>query len=175
MPAIPSPQNQGPLRLLHNEYRTALLNRKYYGCRLARFQTLNKWFEGLIAVGASGSGVAGLALWKTETGVYVWGAISGASIILAVLKPIIGLSKEIERYSKLAGEYASLSESLRQIEADVTANQEIRTEQVDAFRQLLGRNAELSALDDQHPDRNLIKRLQEEVISETSGALWVPK
>jgi hypothetical protein len=69
----------------------------------------NRILEIIIAVGASGSGVAGFALWKSEIGQYIWGSISGASILFSVVKPILNPASTIEKYSKLSSDYASLS------------------------------------------------------------------
>src|SRR5262249_1122961 len=104
---------KGYLRIIHNDYRTALLNKKYYACRLSRYLRINKCMEILIAIGATtGTGIAGFAIWQQGAGVTAWGIISGLSIVLSTLKPIIDVPKQIERCAKLAGEYASLFETL---------------------------------------------------------------
>src|SRR6516165_3660759 len=69
----------------------------------------NRILEIIIAVGASGSGVAGLALWKSDIGQYIWGCIAGASILVSVVKPILNPASTIEKYSKVSSDYATLS------------------------------------------------------------------
>src|ERR1044072_8967941 len=84
---------------IHNEFRTALLNSKYYGWRLDRCQKINRAIEIVIAVGATtGTGIAGFAIKKNGAGAAAWAVISGASVVLATLKPIVDLPKKIEQY-----------------------------------------------------------------------------
>jgi hypothetical protein len=78
MPAVDPVATVGLLTIIHNEYRTALLNRKYYGARLERYRTINRWFEIAIALGATtGTGIAGLAIWKQGYGTAAWDADLG--------------------------------------------------------------------------------------------------
>src|SRR5882724_11761764 len=123
MTIIDPPVSIGHLRIIYNEYRTALLNKKYYGYRLQKIRRYNFWLEVLITVGASGStGIAGLTIWKQGAGITAWAIISGVSIFLAGVKPFLGLPAQIERYGKLWGEFASMYEGYRSIEQDCSAN-----------------------------------------------------
>ena len=97
---------------IYDEYRTALLNKKYYSVRLAKMKRCNFVMEFLIAAGATGSGVAGLAVWKTDYGALAWATLSGASILLAIAKPLLKLADKIENYGKLYGEYARAFQNL---------------------------------------------------------------
>src|ERR1700693_4408209 len=87
--------------LIYDQYRTMLLNKKYYGSRLDNLKRRNMLMESVIAVGATGSGVAGWAVWQTEQGALVWAVISGVSILLAVIKPFLKLVDRIENYWKI--------------------------------------------------------------------------
>ena len=86
------------LRDLYDEYRTALMNREYYSCRLASVRTQNRILEIIIAVGTS-SAVASWTIWQTEE--VVWTSIAAVVTLLTIVKPIIDYPKSIERYSKL--------------------------------------------------------------------------
>ena len=176
MPAVPPEAAVGPLKNIHREFRTAALNMKYYGCRLDRYQQLNKCLEILIACGATtGTGIAGLAIWKNGLGTTAWGIISGVSIVLATIKPIIALPKEIERYSKLASGYATIYETYRGMEQDFFASGLLITEQIEQYNKLRAEMIKLAADDDRHPTRKLIKRFEDEVNKEIpASSLWMP-
>jgi hypothetical protein len=104
------------LRYIYNSYRTALLNRKYYGSRLVLSQRYNSVMEIAIAVGAAGSGgVAGLAVWGTITGQYAWLWISGIATVLGVVKPILQIGAKIENYTKLYSGYSNVYLELKSV------------------------------------------------------------
>src|SRR5260370_17196780 len=82
----------GQLKNIHREFRTALLNKKYYGCRLNWYQNVNRWFEIFIALGAAaGTGIAGFAIWKNGPAVTAWAIISAPSIVPPALNHIVVL------------------------------------------------------------------------------------
>jgi hypothetical protein len=89
------------LKHIYNEYLTSLLNRKYYRHQLAVCKRENTVFEILIALGASGSGIAGRGVWVTDDGKVVWACLAGLAALLAVIKPFIKSSSKIENYTKL--------------------------------------------------------------------------
>jgi hypothetical protein len=165
----------GQLKNIHREFRTALLNKKYYGCRLEWYQSVNWWFEILIALGATtGTGIAGFAIWKNGAGIVAWGIISGISIVLSAVKPIMDLPKQIERYSKLSGAYSKIFESFRVMEQEFEEGG-LTTVHVERFKQLRAQLVDLAPDDDQKPDRTLIKRLEDEVNKEIpASSLWMP-
>jgi hypothetical protein len=163
------------LRNIHREFRTAALNMKYYGYKLVRYQRANTIVEVLIACGATtGTGIAGFAIWKNGAGTTAWEIISGLSIILATLKPIIALPKQIERYSKLASSYATIFETYRGMEQDFKGTG-LTTEQVAQYNQLRAEVVKLAADDDRNPSRKRIKRFADEVNKEIPAwSLWMP-
>src|SRR4051794_38123475 len=80
---------EAALCAIYTLYRESLINARYYGCKLHRAQTLNMWFEIVLAVGATGSGVAGWSLWNEGSGKIAWAALAGVASVLAVVKPLI--------------------------------------------------------------------------------------
>jgi hypothetical protein len=168
------PKIIGQLKNIHREFRTALLNKKYYACRLHWYRTVNRYFEILIAVGTTGTGVAGFAIWKSGAGIVAWGIISGASIVLSTLKPIIDLPKQIERYSKLSGAYSKIFESFRVMEQEFDEGG-LTAEHIEKFKQLRNQLVDLATDDDQKVDVSLVKRLEDEVNREIPvTSLWMP-
>ena len=100
---------------IYDDYRTILLNAKYNGERLRKVEEWNRILEFVIAIGASGSGIAGFTLWKTDYGQYAWGTISAAAIIVSVAKPILNFGYDIEEHSQLWAEYSTLTARCRNV------------------------------------------------------------
>jgi len=160
---------------IYDMWRTFLLNKKYYGRRLSRYRSYNFWMEMFIAVGATGSGVAGFAVWQIGYGQYVWATLAAISIILSIAKPLLRLSDEIEKYAKIYGEYASASAKMEILVQDIQVHMAIPPNLLSVFDELRKRAAELVALDDPAPDPKLIRELQHEVNEQIKvDTLWVP-
>src|ERR1700722_6185071 len=117
------------LGVIYDTYRTALLNKLYYGARLESYRKINMWVEILIAIGATTSGVSGFALWKIEPyGPIVWGAFAGLVAVLAIAKPFLQFSKAIERYTKLHTGHLYNSLALYQLVANIRREQALTKE-----------------------------------------------
>ncbi len=78
---------------IYDEYRTALLNGKYYARRLALYRNLDLWSEIVAALGTS-SAIGSWALWKTTFGANGWTLLAGAAVIVSLLKPIPPVRQE---------------------------------------------------------------------------------
>jgi len=95
--------------------------------------------------------------------------------ILSAVKPVIGLSKRIERYSKLWASYNSVFNSLRQVTADIRRNEGLRDEMERVYAGANERIDQLSTDDDTAPDRKTLLRIQDEVNEEfPPDRFWVP-
>jgi hypothetical protein len=169
--------NQSPERVyqIYDGCKNFLLNKKYYGKRLARYRFLNFWMEMFIALGATGSGVAGFAVWQTGYGQYAWATLAAISIILSIAKPLLGLSTRIENYAKVYGEYSSAFAKMSILVDDLQVHRRVTPDLMTAFSDLRTRTAELVALDDPSPDPNLIREIQIDVNATINiEGLWVP-
>ena len=143
------------LRYIYNSYRTALLNRKYYGHRLTWYQNFNETMEIAIAIGAAGSGgVAGFAIWGTITGRYAWLLISATATILGVVKPIIRTGVRIENYTKLYTGHSSIYLELKSLVEDIEVSKAIPSKVVEQYVSIKKQIAELGGLDDPDPTRS---------------------
>ena len=172
--ALPN-QQAARVYQIYDALRTLLLNKKYYAARLQRFQNFNLAMELLIAVGATGSGVAGLAVWQMESGKLIWGAISGVSVVLAVLKPLFNLSSKVAAYAKLYGEYTSAFTRMKILVDDLQVERELPPARIKLFTELRARASELAGLGDPSQTQSVLLKLQEEVIVELPiDGLWVP-
>jgi hypothetical protein len=162
--------------LIYDTTKTALLNKLYYGRRLEQYRRYNFWMEIIIAVGATGSGVAGLALWKTEYGQLVWGALSAFSIILATLKPSLKLTEKVEAYAKLYGEYTGAFTKMSVHLEDIQLERRVSDERLKAFGDLRVQAAELETLGDPVQDEALVRALEGVVNKKIPiDRLWVPQ
>lgn len=163
------------LNELYDQYRTAMLNRIYYGTRLANFKRWNLAHEIAIAIGTS-SALAAWAIWKTDTGGKVWAIITGLATILAILKPILQLSKQIERYSKLFAGHGDVLFDLEALIRKVRSTKEVTKEMENNFNQALSRIKTLAPQDYPKPSRELLNRCYAEVNKQVpANSLWIPK
>jgi hypothetical protein len=173
MPAPFDPSRQ--VRLIYDEYRNVLLYKYYYGMRLVTYRKFNGLMEFFISIGATGSGVAGLAVWQSDYGRLAWAILSGASIVLAVSKPLLKFGEKIENYGKLYGGYATAHNNLHSLVDDIQVRQAILDDHVSSFSNIRSRTAELVPLEDPTPDHGIVRRLQQRVISEINiDNLWTP-
>jgi hypothetical protein len=131
----------------------------------------------LIAIGAAGSGgVAGLAIWGTITGQYVWLWVSGAATIVSVIKPACQFSKSIENYTKLYAGHTNIYLTLREVVEEVNTRKTLSQETQRKYLSSRQLNKELGGLDDPKPRLRLIRKLQILVNQEIpSENLWVPQ
>jgi len=167
---------------IYDDYRTLLLNVKYNGERLRTATRKNRILEFIIAVGASGSGIAGFALWKTDSGQYAWGAISGAAILVSIIKPILNLGHDIEENSQLWAEYATLFARCRNVirsiegaRSRIAQTGDLPENVQEEVRSIRAKMVELAPRGDQKPSRRRVEALQAEVNAEIPPAtLWVP-
>jgi hypothetical protein len=162
--------------LIYDAAKTALLNKYYYGRRLMEFRRYNFWSEIIIAMGAAGSGGAGLAVWKTNNGQMVWAIISGLSVIFATVKPALRLAERVENYAKLYAEYTGTFVKMNIHVQDIQFERKVTVERFKAFGDLRIQAAELENLGDPVRNKKLVRELEETVNREIPiGELWVPR
>ena len=162
------------LRPLYQDYRTALLNRKYYGHKLEFLQRVNLGLEVLLAISTS-SAIGGWAIWKNDLGSNIWAIFTAFAAILAILKSILNIGKRIEKYSKLftghSDVYYDLQEVVRQIESQCTFTPNMDR----SYQKALERRRQLAGDDDPKPNDRLRWRYYHEVNKEIPPrTLWVP-
>ncbi len=165
----------GQLKTIYHTHRTAALNKKYYGVRLYNFKRRNVYTEWTIAVGVTGSSVSGWALWGIEPWVYLWGAVAGASSLLAIGKPILKYSDEIERYTKLFEGYSRVFTRLDRMVDEIVSTHKIALDLRVTYNDALDLIEELAPLDDPKVDEKLRLKCFDEVLTEIPvQRYWVP-
>jgi hypothetical protein len=161
---------------LQDTYRTELLNRLYYGYRLARVKRWNLVLEIVVAIGTS-SAIGAWVVWqKTETGEIVWAILAGAAALVAILKPILQLPKKVEQYSKLFVEHGNLFYQLDILEKEITKHQGFTSETERSYRTVLEKARGLAIDDEPSPSKRLIDKCCQEVNQKIpKKTLWRPK
>ena len=150
------------LRRNYDDYRTVRMSRDYYGCRLSQVKRWNLLYEVVLAIGASGT-VAGWYLWQTPAGKTSWALFAGFVAILSILKPILQLPKEIERYSKLHTGYSALFYDLRDLIDEIQNDGGITPAREKSVAEAQKKYRELALQDDPKPSQRLLRQCQAEV------------
>ena len=103
---------------LYDEYRTSLMNAKYYGQRL-RWLKLTSIASDVIVALAASAAFAGFAIWKASPGAVLLSIILGASALISAARPVLRLPDKIDRYSKLHYGYLEVYYRIQAITADM--------------------------------------------------------
>ncbi|HEY0323796.1 MAG TPA: hypothetical protein VGC66_22780 [Pyrinomonadaceae bacterium] len=153
---------EGLSRKIYDDYRTALLNQLYYACRLARYKRYNLLYEIILALGTSGT-IAAWYAWRTDTGKIAWAFYAGVVAILTVIKPIVNLPREIERFSKQNAGYRDVYYDLNQLIDDIELNLYINGKMLDLYGATKKRSRELAPDDDPQSKEKLLRKIQFDV------------
>ena len=173
---LPTPRLIAELGEIYEMYRTSALNKSYYGALLARYQRFNTALEIAIAVGATSSGVSGLALWSSTQGKVIWGTIAAVSSVLAVAKPILQLNKTVERYSKLFTGHLENYLALRALVTKIRRREALSKEMIQEFELAEQRFIDLSRGDDPRTIARIHKTCEAEVrLAIPDTMLWMPR
>lgn len=108
-----------PVWEVYDDYRTALMNVKIQKAELKRLRRINYWIEIPLAITASAS-VAGLWIWGTVAGGYIWKTLGLISAFLAVLKPLLKIPDKIQQRGEMLADYSSIEHELEKIKKAVS-------------------------------------------------------
>jgi hypothetical protein len=163
------------LKDYYNSYRTAFLSKEYYGRRLDRYLFYNKSLELILAISTS-SAIGSWAIWKSSIGDMVWATLAAISALIAVIKPILNLQRNIERYSKLFIGHQDAYYDLEQIIREVKISQNISEEMGKEYQKILFRIRKLASKHDPKLNQKLLNKIYDE-INKTHippNSLWMP-
>jgi hypothetical protein len=155
--------NRTRLQRIYTNYRDAAMSKEYYACRLAQVKRWNIWYEIVLALGASGTAVAGWYIWSQTTGKIVWAIFSGCAAVLAIIKPILKVADEVERYSKLHIGYSELAFDYKLVCDEIRASGGISESLREAVANADKRIKELTLVDDVKPSLKLLRECQNSV------------
>lgn len=159
---------------LYDLYRSVLMNEKYFGSRLDSYRRLNRAGEILLALTASGT-IGGWAIWTSGWGAGTWKLLGCVSTVLAILKPILQLSKQIELHSKVYIGYCSLYYDLKSLVGGIQSAHAITAEMRKSLRVAQDRYKNLALQVDFPPNAKLLEQCMEQVNTQIPiSSLWVP-
>jgi hypothetical protein len=166
---------EGQLTLVYDLYRTARLNRKYYGDRLAAYQKWNTFVELIVALGTS-TAIGGLVFLQIGLGKTVLASIGVLAVVIGVVKTSLQLSQKIERYSRLYTSHSVFYSELDSLVSEISAHQGITAERMKSFSDIQQKINLLAPEDDPHPSGKLRLKYFQEVNEEIPPErLWMPK
>jgi hypothetical protein len=157
----PQAERLSALPGLYDGYRISLLNVKYYGYKLKRATRITLFAEIVVAIATGG--VAGWAIRGTDGGKIIWSLIGGTATVLAAVKPVLPLSRNISNYSRLHAGHNSNFLSFKDLVERVRSTKRFTTEMEREYQHLTKRHRELAAFDEPYPSKKLIVRFQDEV------------
>lgn len=132
-----------PVWTVYNKLRTARLNVKYYSRRLDILERRNFWIELILLGTAPSSAIAGLWFWETEQGKIIWQYFGIVAAIVAVLKPVLGLTKRIKEFESVLTGYRTLEYDLMEIKSLVEQKQKYDSTMQAEFNKALQREKTL--------------------------------
>lgn len=176
-PAVGELDSRGhPVWSMYDRLRSARLSVKYYCWRLQHVERANFWLEFVLLASAPGSAIAGLWFWDTSGGEAAWKGLGVIAAFVAVIKPLLHLTKRIKDYESLVAGYRVLEYDLMELKTAVEHKRRYDAALQADFRKIVQRER---ALINKNPDSRespRIKRLcREEVNRELpASAFFVP-
>ena len=156
-----------PVWDIYDEFRTARLNVKYYAALLRKYQQLNFWLELTLAISAPTSAVAGLWFWQTEVGTVIWHIFGAIAAVVAVAKPLLGISDKLARLEAILGGYKSLDYDFHYLTIRIKQEQKYDEAMQQDFYDLLRKEGELIKMSKIEADNKKLSNIcQQEVLDE---------
>ncbi|MCP4549663.1 MAG: hypothetical protein GY835_24675 [bacterium] len=160
---------------LYDNLRTSALNRKYYGRRLSLYRVINFSLELILAIGTS-SALGAWAIFKEGPGEKAWLVISGMAALVALLKPVLNPTKNLERYAMLFAGHGDIYYDLEIVASEVRRHERFTDDLLATYLNTLARIKKIAASDDPNPSRRLLRTLYDEVNQELpAGNFWLPE
>ncbi len=128
--------NQHPIWLVHDEFRTARFNLYIYQYQI---RVLKRWkmvFDIIAAISTS-SVVAGLWFWETSIGNIAWKIIGAIAAITVVIVPILNIANRIKQKSELYSSWCLIDDGFYKLEISIKEKKQYNDEMVKRFHQLL--------------------------------------
>jgi hypothetical protein len=130
-------QKQHPVWEVYDLLRTARLSHYYYAAKADSLSRKNLFIEIFLAITVPTSAVSAWALWQTDWGAYVWGAIAGIGSLVAIVKPLLKLTEKIKAYESLASRYRTAEGELAELRSDIVHKKKYDKPLQDRFRQTM--------------------------------------
>ena len=169
-------KNNHPVWDVYDELRSARLNVKYYSSRLSQIERHHFILEAIILCSAPTSAVAGLWFWESESGQVIWKLFGVVAAFVAILKPLLSLTKKIKSFDGILSGYKGLEHDLTEIKIMISQKQKYDQTAQNEFKKALKRKGALIGKDPETKHDNEIKtKSEEEVLRELpSDSFFIP-
>ncbi len=166
-----------PVWGVYDLYRTARLNYKYYSAKLNRTELVVFWMDLILLVTAPSSAIAGLWFWDNPTGEVLWKYLGSIAAIVAIIKPLLNITKKIKRYEELRSGYSSLEHDLQEIKELVFLKKRYDNKLQNDYKRALKRKGRLAKKEiDSTENKKLKRRCEKEVLEELPvDSFYIPK
>ena len=170
-------RENNPVWVVYDKLRSARLNVKYYGRRLQSVERWNFTIELVLLASAPTSAIAGLWFWQNPIGRNIWQYFGIAAAVAAVLKPILGFSRQMKDFESVLSGYRTLEYDLMEIKVlieqrqkyDATLQGELK-KAMQREKLLVGKTPEASE------SRRVKRRCEAEVLAELpTDSFFVPE
>ena len=156
-----SPKQARVLRL-YDEYRTALMNAKYYGENVSQLKFWALIIDIALVLGTS-SAFAGLAVWRNPAGANIWSVILACSALAAALRPILKMTDKLDRCAKLQYGYLEIYYRIQSLTGDIRQAGEVTHELEARATEIEDRFRGLELEGDAYQNPKKLLKAQEEV------------
>ena len=165
---------QARVLTLYDDYRTALMNAKYYGRKIEVLTRITLVFDIGTALAASGA-FAGLTFWNDGIGKNAFSVLLGCTAAISALRPFLRLPDKISRYSKLYYGYMEVFYRIQGLTADMRAAGRVDAEHLRKATDAAERFRALELEGDAYQDSSKLLRYQDEVnLAIPVESLWLP-
>jgi hypothetical protein len=150
---------------------------KYYACRLQFLERVNFWMELILVGTAPTSAAAGFWFWSTEYGKMAWGVLGVIAACVALLKPLLNLTKRIKDYEGILTGYRTLEYDLLELKSEVEHKHQYDQKIQDEFKRAMEREKALVAKNPEtRENKRVKKKCEAEVLNELpADSFFVPE
>lgn len=164
-------QQLGPI---YGDYRSALLNRKYYAYKLNALKRYNTTYEIIQAIITS-SAIGAWAIWQQEGGRVIWTLIAAVATVMAAIKPALQIPKRVEELNAQYLGYNHLYYKLMDVIRSVPLTGGISREMEKTLEYTAAQFERLDRMILSSSNKRILRRCESEVNQEIPPkSLWNP-
>jgi hypothetical protein len=153
-----------PVWEVYNALRTAKLSETYYTAKLRNAKRNNNFWEVAIAAFVPSSAIAGLPMWTTTYGNYLWGGLILIASLLAIAKPIVNPAATIQSYEASISRYRTIVGNLEELRRDIENKQCYNQELQARFKYIAAAMTRAQEIEPTEPiDEELRSRLSQRI------------
>jgi hypothetical protein len=161
---------------LYDEYRTSLMNAKYYAHRLEFMKRLSTATDDIVVAIASSAAFASLAVWKSQIGINFFSVVLGTSALISALRPVLRMTERIDRCAKLHYGYLEVYYRIQSLTSDMQTEDRVSDEHRTRASDISERYRALELEGDAYQSATKLLKIQDEVEqSIPADRLWLPQ